>query len=113
MEANYIADEFLINRWLHAEDLPGDTTLTIADIRIEWIGDNERPVMYFQETAKNLRLNNINSRSLVSMYGRHMSDWIGKQVTLYPTEGIYNNQPVPAIRVRMPEGERGVRNERD
>jgi hypothetical protein len=51
--------DIYITRWLKAYDLTGDTELTIAGIHTEGIGDEEKRVLTFKETLKNLRLNFI------------------------------------------------------
>ncbi len=91
------------SRWLSSKDLDGeDKIVTISRIEEEQIGGDDKWVLYFRktETDKGLVLNQTNAKSIAKLHGEDSDDWIGKAITLYPTEVQFKNEMVEAIRVR-------------
>lgn len=90
------------SKWLKASDLEGDSTMTIKKVEIEEVGleQEEKPVVYFNETEKGLILNVTNGRSIRSHYGQQIANWIGRQVTLYSTQVDAFGETHDAIRIR-------------
>lgn len=102
--------------YLAAADLNGnDVPLTIAALEVEELrvkdGDSEhRPVLYFEETKarakgnpkkeKRLVLNKTNAMTIAKMYGTETDNWVGKRITLYPTEVFAFGETKECIRVR-------------
>lgn len=101
--------------YLSAADLAGkEVTLTIRALQIDELdvkgGKEERPVLYFEETAakaretrkqeKRLILNKTNAKTIASMYGNKAEGWTGKAITLYPTETEAFGERVDCVRVR-------------
>ena len=88
--------------FLKAEDLKGKPVkLIIASIRMEDLGDKTKPVMSFEGTNRELVLNKTNGQSIAAMYGEDSDDWMGKQITLYPTKVDFSGRQVDAIRVQV------------
>ena len=93
-------------RFLSADDLDGkDYTLTIANIGIEQTpmndGDSEQLwIVSFKEAKKKLVLKKTNCKSIEKLHGSKAEEWIGQQVTLYPTKCMAFGQQVDCIRVR-------------
>jgi hypothetical protein len=92
--------------YLQADDLRGkDVTVTIASIepRHELKGENNRiehkPVVTVKNGTKKWVLNKTNAKTIAKKHGKPM-DWIGKQVTLYPTTCTAFGETVDCIRVR-------------
>jgi hypothetical protein len=91
------------SKWLKAADIADDTTLEIAGVDMEDVaGDGEaKPVVYFTGSDKGLVLNKTNSTAIAGLYGVETEDWVGKAVTLFPTQTEFQGKPVECIRVRL------------
>ena len=87
---------------LKAEELgPGKrVTVTIDDVRMEKVGDEQKPVLYFVGKDKGLSLNKTNTNAIIDILGSDDSDdWAGKKIVLYTTKVDYQGKRVLAIRV--------------
>jgi len=87
-----------------AEDLGGrDHVVTIAKvIAAEEVGvtKEKKPILYFANQPKGLVLNKTNAKRIAKLYGPNTEGWIGKPVTLYPSECDFQGETVPCVRVR-------------
>jgi len=92
---------------LRAEDLQGRARkLTIEKYGTVTFDGAEKVVLNFVGAKKGLILNVTNANRLVGNFGTdEIDEWIGKEVTLYPTTTEFNGKQVPCIRVKeeMPE----------
>lgn len=89
--------------YLKAQDLQGRTIpVTIADCRMEDLGGEEKPVLYFEGKERGLVLNKTNASLLVDAYGDETSQWHGRPIELYPARVQFQGRMVDAIRVRVP-----------
>jgi hypothetical protein len=89
------------SKWLKAEDLGQKTpTVTIKKVDIETIGEDSKPILYFEGKDKGLVLNKTNWNALVDLCGADDSDdWTGHKVKLYVVKVDYQGKRVPAIRI--------------
>lgn len=92
-------------------DLGGkDRTVTISGVKAETISNgkqkNKKPVISFKGAEKRFLCNVTNAKCIAAMYGNNTDTWIGKAVTLYPTQADFGGKTVDAIRVRptVPRG---------
>ena len=97
--------EVFPSKWLKAEELDGDTVLTITEVKIEVMGQgrdaDSKPVLYFQEIEKGFVANKTNSNTLAKLLrSDDTDDWVGHQITIYPTDVEFKGEMVPGIRVR-------------
>lgn len=83
-------DELYPGRFIKAGELKGKRwTLTIADVDIDnLVGDDGKEkvkgVLSFKETPKQIPLNKTNGLCLRAMFGRKLSEWLGKRVIVFP-----------------------------
>lgn len=98
-------------KYIGAWDLDGkDVTVRIARVKAESLvnksGSNKKPVIYFERSEKGFALNKTNAEIVAGMYGKNTDAWVGKQITLYPTQVNFGRSEVDAIRVRpaIPKG---------
>ena len=96
--------------YLKAADLQNRRIkLVIESVRLEVVGEKEKPVVYFKHKDKGLVLNKTNAGTLQAMYGPETDDWIDQKCVLFPSQVMYEGKMVPAIRVEPeleePEGE--------
>lgn len=95
-----INDAFPSN-FLKAADLNGaQPTVTITDVRMEDIGDDRKPVVYFDGKEKGVVLNKTNATNISGAYGPNTEGWRGKKVVLFSTWVDFNGKSVEAIRMR-------------
>jgi hypothetical protein len=93
--------------YLKSVDLKGkDVTVEIekvegATVTGEGGKTSKKPLLYFKGAKKPHICSKTDSKTLASMFGPNVEDWIGKRVTLYgtTTRGI-NGDTVDCIRVR-------------
>ncbi len=91
------------SKFLKAANLGGKTIrLKMTNVVMEKLGDDERPVVYFNGTTKGLVLNKTNANVINEMYGRETDNWIGKDIDIYPTRVEYAGRMVDGMRVRIP-----------
>ena len=94
---------------LKAEDLQGKARkLRIDSYDTVTFDGAEKIVLTFSGAKKGLVLNVTNANRIVGNLGTdEMDDWIGKHITIYPTQTKFNDRMVDCIRVKeeMPEME--------
>jgi hypothetical protein len=94
--------------YLKAADLMGKTVKCVIDrVQMEVVGEEDKPVMYFQGKEKGLVLNKTNGGAIAVLHGTETDEWGGKEIKLYPTKLQFQGGMVDAIRVRVepPEAE--------
>jgi len=90
--------------YLKAADLQGRPfVLTVKSIIIDKIGDDQKPIVYFNETERGLVLNKTNANNISVIYGDETDMWVGKQIELYPATTDYQGRTVDCVRIRAPQ----------
>ena len=84
-------DELYPGRFLKAGELKGrQVTLKIAGVDLEKLmgdkGEQTKGVISFEKTDKHLALNKTNGICLKEMFGKKVQEWVGKRVTLFPSQ---------------------------
>jgi hypothetical protein len=83
-------DELYPNRFLKAGELKGRRiTMTIADVDTDLLVSDDgkekiKGFLSFEKTTKQVVLNKTNGLCLRSMFGKKLSEWLGKRVIFYP-----------------------------
>ena len=79
---------------------------TISGLKRVTVGtDNEeRWALTFEHTERKLTLNKTNLSKLIEMFGAETDDWIGKLISLFGSQTMYQGKSVKAIRVGEPDG---------
>jgi hypothetical protein len=91
--------------YLKASDLNGQAVVVkIATVRIEKVGDDQRPILYFVGKDKGVVLNKSNKNAVVGLYGPETDHWTGQPVELFVAMVDYQGKQVEAIRIRQPRG---------
>jgi hypothetical protein len=92
---DYIADFDLLGK---------DATVTITKVEAKELtsvrGTTLKPVLHFEGKERAFVCNKTNAKTISSMYGKEVSAWIGKRITLYPTTTSAGGETVGCIRVR-------------
>lgn len=99
--------EFYQTPHITAADLRGEEKeVTIAKAVREEVGSNKemKGVLYFAEFGdRGMVMNKTNTRRVEEMHGGEDEDtdnWIGKKITIYPSETELKGEDVACIRVR-------------
>ena len=91
------------SKYLKADDLMGrEVRVTIARVEREKMGDDFKPVVYFNGKEKGVVLNKTNAFTIANAYGDETADWFGNDVILFSVMTEYGGKTAPAIRVRLP-----------
>ena len=112
-ESNHLSDFNDIDllypsKYLKAADLRDqDVTITIESIEPRHElkgarGSEHKPVFRLKGTDKLLVCNKTNAGTIAELYGRKPADWVGKQITLYPTMVQVGGGTKPAIKFAPP-----------
>lgn len=97
-----MSDAFPSN-YLRATDFPKPTLATMSHVKMEDIGDDHKPVLYFQELEKGLVLNKTNGNTIAEVYGDDSDDWKGQPIVLFEMPVQFQGRMVQAVRVRKPK----------
>lgn len=89
-------------KYLKAADLQGrEYNLRIKSVIIEDVGDGDnKPVLYFEKTAKGVALNKTNAMAIAAAYGAETNAWIGQAVVVFPATTQFQGRTVDCIRLR-------------
>lgn len=84
-------DELYPGRFLKVGEFKGQhVTLKIADVDLEELvgdkGQQIKGVISFEKTPKKLALNKTNGLCIREMFGKKLSEWVGKRITLFPSQ---------------------------
>lgn len=84
-------DELYPGRFLKAVDFKGKpVTLKISEVKTEELVGDKGPqvkgVISFERTEKQWALNKTNGICLKEMFGRKVQEWVGRRVTLFPSQ---------------------------
>jgi hypothetical protein len=81
----------------------------MSGVKVEEVGDDKKPVLYFSGTDKGLVLNVTNANSIKELYGPETNDWRGRAITLYVAKVEYQGKRMDGIRVDPPDTAQGPR----
>lgn len=90
--------------YLKAADLQGRrVSVTMANVHMEDIGGEQKPILSFVGKEKGLVLNKTNANMIAEITGSEETDeWEGQTIVLYPTKTDFQGKRVDAIRVDYP-----------
>lgn len=92
-----VFDQLYAGRFLKAGELLGKkVTLTISDVDLEELqGDDgakkAKAIISFKESEKKLVSCKTNGLCIKEMFGKELSAWLGKRITLF--EDVWNGEP--------------------
>jgi len=95
--------------WIGAWDIPDgkDVTLTITEVHggeLTSVGGrkSKKPVVSVKGTPKKLALNATNGKTIATMYGKHIEEWVGKKIVIYKstTRDPSGDGEVECVRIR-------------
>jgi len=88
---------------LEAADLDGDTEVTVKSVGHAEVGEEKakKGIILFKEFPRSMVVNRTNLRRIATQHGEETDKWVGKTVTLFPSETDFAGRTVPCIRVRI------------
>jgi hypothetical protein len=87
------------SEYLRAADLQGRrVTVKISRVEMRDVGEDTKPVVYFEGKEKGLVLNKTNANTIAVAFGEETDDWIGVEIVLYETMVEFQGQRKPGIR---------------
>ena len=93
------------SKWLSADDLgTREFAMTIRVVKVENVsqeGQDNKPVIYFENAKKGLSLNVTNNKTLMGAFGPESDNWVGKEVILHAVDTLYMGKPTRGVRVRV------------
>ena len=97
-------NEAFPGRFIKAVDLSDQPkVITIQSVAIEEVGKGEmKPVLRWTGSEQGFVLNKTNSMMIASFLGNETSDWVSKEIELYPTRTQMGADIVDCIRIRAP-----------
>lgn len=94
-------------KYATGEDLKGKAySLTVKNVALETVHPQpgapaeDKPVIYFDGTAKGIILGPALARQIASILGDDTDAWTGKRITIYPQPMRVAGKEVTAIRAR-------------
>ena len=80
--------------------------VVISECKLEDIGGDQKPVLYFEGKERGLVLNKTNANMIAEILGTdEMDDWSGQRIMLYPSKTDFQGKRVDCIRVEAaPKG---------
>lgn len=95
-----VLEEFFPSKHLKAADLNDrEIKVTIARVEREKLGEDMRPVIYFNGKEKGVALNKGNTTTLADAFGRNSNDWAGQEITLVSVWTEYQGKAVKGLRI--------------
>lgn len=89
------------SKYIKAADLQDrPVKVVMAHCEVEKIGDDKKPVLYFDGKEKGLVLNVTNWRSIAKMYGDDSDGWAGKPITLIPAVTDFRGETTECVRIK-------------
>lgn len=97
-------DQLYPGRFLKSGELLGKkVTVTIADVELDELegdkGKRIQGIIFLRESNKQIVLNKTNGLCLKGMFGRKLSDWVGKRITIFQDQVRFGADTVDAIRI--------------
>jgi len=94
----------LPSQWLKAADFEKPGLLTIRKFSVEQMGDDKRPVVWFDEVEKGLGLNITNGNTIEEITGSaDPARWVGHKVVCYKTQTDFKGTRTDCVRIRAPK----------
>jgi len=94
-------DQMFPSRFLRSADLNGKALrVTIAGLKREDVGGEDKYILSFTNGTKALILNKTNAKAIGKALGNETNNWAGKDILLVPAVVDFKGDTVDAIRVR-------------
>jgi len=102
------ANDVFPSKYLKAADLgSSEPVVTIREVTMESLGEDTKPVVYFEGKEKGVVLNKTNWNAIADITGEEdCDDWAGHKIRLFVAKVEYQGKRVPSIRIDEPKPRR-------
>lgn len=91
------------SEFLKAADLQGRQVQVVIDrVETRELGDDIKPVLFFQGKDKGVVLNKTNATTIAASYGDETEAWAGQPIVLFSQMVSFQGRMQPGIRVLVP-----------
>lgn len=91
------------SEYLKAADLQGKrVTVIVERVEMRTVGDDHKPVLFFEGKEKGVVLNKTNANTIATVYGDDTDDWVGGEIILYGQMVDFQGKSVEGIRCKIP-----------
>ncbi len=91
------------SEYLKAADIGNSQVkVLISHVEMRDVGDDTKPVVFFQNKKKGVVLNVTNANAIAQFYGDDMDAWAGHEIILFTMMVSYQGRMQPGIRIRVP-----------
>lgn len=99
-----LMSEAFPSEYLRAADLQNRQVRAVIDrVELREVGDDHKPVLFFQNKEKGVVLNKTNATMIAAAYGDETDAWIGKEIILFSMMVSFQGRMQPGIRVQIPQ----------
>ncbi|MBN9219557.1 MAG: hypothetical protein J0I79_16550 [Mesorhizobium sp.] len=89
------------SNYLKSDDLKGrEVKVTIADYKMEKLGDDDKLVLFFEGKDKGMVCNKTNANRIALFYGSDLDAWKGKEILLGTELVDFQGKSTLALRVK-------------
>jgi len=90
------------SEFLKAGDIGNKQVRVVIDrVEMRDVGDDHKPVVFFQGKEKGVVLNVTNARAIAQYYGEEMEEWGGQEIILFTMMVNFQGRMQPGIRIRV------------
>lgn len=91
------------SKYLKAADISDAVQVVISNIMIDEVGDDRKPIIFFNGFDKGMVLNKTNSGNISGLYGYETDNWMGKTMILQTAMVDFQGRSTPALRLYPPQ----------
>ncbi|TPM41404.1 hypothetical protein [Mesorhizobium sp. B2-3-4] len=89
------------SNYLKSDDLKGrEVKVTIANYKMEKLGDETKLVLFFEGKDKGMVCNKTNANRIAHFYGQNLDGWKGKEILLGTELVDFQGKTTEALRVK-------------
>jgi hypothetical protein len=91
------------SEFLKAGDIANKQVRVVIDrVEMRDVGDDHKPVIFFEGKEKGVVLNVTNARAIAQYHGEEMEEWVGQEIILFTMMVNFQGRMQPGIRIRVP-----------
>lgn len=96
-------DSAFPSKHLKSSDLNGQrVAVRMNYVEMQKVGDDNKPVLYFQGKEKGMVLNKTNSNTIAAAYGNDTDQWAGHAIEIFEADVEFQGKMTKGLRVSIP-----------
>lgn len=85
------------SRFIKAVQVKAPMDLTIKCVTMEEVGDDRKPVLYFEGRSSGLVMNKTQGKAVAALHGEEMDAWSGEMIRIGPGMTFYAGKQVATV----------------